>query len=368
MPATQRGQAYRLGPNRWGLRWYDNDGVRRRKSPFPSKSAALAHYRHMIEPELRGELARLLEITLFELVDLYLDRHAASVRPRTIAVLRERLAYATKAFGDVPLRDLERMSGEIASWRARLPQGSRYGVTQALRQALEAAVRWEYMRRNPAKLAGRNPQPPARTIRAFGMGEIEAIAAELSAIYRPLPAFAAATGLRPEEWQALERRDVDRGDRVLNVRRSVSSGEIVELAKTVRSRRQVPLSQRALDALDAMPPRLDSRLLFPAKGGGLMILDNFRRREWAPAIEASGIRKPARIYDLRSTFASNALAAGVSVFELARVMGTSVLMVERAYGTLLDGAGAGIVSRLDVFDVEQEKAAQKAAEARSEGV
>jgi hypothetical protein len=36
----------------------------------------------------------------------------------------------------------------------------------------------------------------------------------------------------------------------------------------------------------------------------------------------------ARIYDLRSTFASNALAAGITVYELARIMGTSVLMIE----------------------------------------
>jgi len=58
--------------------------------------------------------------------------------------------------------------------------------------------------------------------------------------WAPLPAFAAATGLRPEEWQALERRDVDRRARVPNVRRTVSSGEVVELGKTQRSRRQVP--------------------------------------------------------------------------------------------------------------------------------
>jgi integrase len=88
-----------------------------------------------------------------------------------------------------------------------------------------------------------------------------------------------------------------------------------------------------------------------------MNLDNFRRREWAPAIDAAAISKPARIYDLRSTFASNALAAGVSVFELARVMGTSVRMIERHYGALLDGAGAGIAARLDAFDAQRDHAA-----------
>jgi hypothetical protein len=81
-----------------------------------------------------------------------------------------------------------------------------------------------------------------------------------------------------------------------------------------------------------------------------MNLDSFRHREWAPAIEASGVRRPARIYDLRSTFASNALAAGVSVFELARVMGTSMAMIERHYGTLIEGAGADIARRLNAFD------------------
>jgi integrase len=297
------------------------------------------------------------ELTLTDLVDLYLERHEATVRPRTIEVLRARLGYATRAFGGVPLRDLEHMSGEIASWRVQLPKGSRYGVTQALRQALEAAGRWGYMTTNPAKQAGRNPQPPPRPIRAYTASELKAIAKELSAKYRPLPAFAAATGLRPEEWQALERRDVDRTGKVVTVRQTVSSGELVEIAKTNASRRQVPLTQRALEALDELPPRLDTPLLFPAKGGGLMNLNNFRRREWIPAIEAAGVTKPARIYDLRATFASRALAAGVSVFELARVMGTSVLMIERAYGTLLDGAGAGIAARLDAFEAQDRAAA-----------
>jgi hypothetical protein len=44
----------------------------------------------------------------------------------------------------------------------------------------------------------------------------------------------------------------------------------------------------------------------------------------------------------------------VTVFELARVMGTSVRMIERHYGALLDGAHAAIAERLDAFEAELE--------------
>jgi integrase len=356
MPAEQRGQPYKLGRGRYGLRYYDRDGNRRRAAEkFPSRTAALNHYRDVIEPMLRGEQPR-AELTLAEFVPLYLERHAAGVRPRTITDLRKRLAYATRVFGDVPLRDLERMSGEIAAWQAKLPERSRYGIVGALRQTLGGAVRWGHITTNPAVQAGRNRQPAPRPIRVYTRAELDAIELELAPAYRPLPVFAAATGLRPEEWQALERRDIDRGAGVLNVRRTVSSGEIVELGKTTRSRRQVPLTRRALHALDALPPRLDTPLVFPAARGGVHDLDRFRRRVWAPAIEAAAITRPARIYDLRSTFASDALAAGVTVFELARVMGTSVAMIERHYGTLLEGASAGIAGRLDRLDAARDDA------------
>jgi hypothetical protein len=76
---------------------------------------------------------------------------------------------------------------------------------------------------------------------------------------------------------------------------------------------------------------------------------NFRRRVWTPAIESSGVAKPARIYDLRSTFASNALAAGITTFELARIMGTSVKMIEQHYGTPIDSAHDAILTRLEGF-------------------
>ena len=93
-----------------------------------------------------------------EFADLYLERHAAVVRGRTVKILRDRLGYAVRVYGDVRLSELERMSGELAGWRANLTPGSRFAVMAALRQTLGAAVDWGYMVENPAKKAGRNPQ------------------------------------------------------------------------------------------------------------------------------------------------------------------------------------------------------------------
>ena len=45
-------------------------------------------------------------------------------------------------------------------------------------------------------------------------------------------------------------------------------------------------------------------------------------------------------------------------FELAKVMGTSVAMIERHYGTLIGGAHAGIAGRLDALEAQLEQAAE----------
>ena len=166
----QRPSAEAFGPLPSGkkqLRYYDNDGQRQTAGVFATRSEAWKHFREVIEPQLRGEPVALPDLTLADFAEVYLERHAAVVRGRTVKILRDRLRYATRVYGDVPLSELERMSGELAGWRAKLPAGSRFAIMAALRQTLGAAVDWGYMEENPAKKAGKNPQPPPRPVRPY---------------------------------------------------------------------------------------------------------------------------------------------------------------------------------------------------------
>jgi integrase len=192
--------------------------------------------------------------------------------------------------------------------------------------------------------AGRNQEPRPEELLPFTRGEIDALDAELGPVYGPLVVFAAETGLRTNEWTANERGDVDRSGPAIAVQRRYSDGTMTPYPKTAR--RRVPLSARAIEALDRLPPRLDTTLLFPAPRGGHIGLDTWRTREWYPALDAAGLPRRGP-YQLRHTFATEALAAGISIFELARVMGASVKTIDRHYGHLARDSEQAIRARLD---------------------
>jgi integrase len=339
--AEQQGNIYetRTGV---GIRWREGS-QRRYQSGFKNKTQARKWFRENVAPRLhRG--APSADITFNEFCELFLTRHAAAVSGRTVQTIRERLAPARAVFGDWKLRELEHAAADIAGWRETVPEGSRYRLMLALRQCLGAAVRWGYLTRNPARDAGPNPEPRAEELRPFTREQVDMLAQELGPVYGPLAVFAAETGLRTNEFVATERRDIDRSSGVVLVQRRFSDGQLTAYPKT--QRRGIPLTDRALDAVENVPPRLDTPLLFPAPMGGHIGLDTWRTREWYPALEAAGIEQRGP-YHLRHTFATEALAAGVSIFELSRLMGASVKVIDRTYGHLAVDTADAIRARLN---------------------
>jgi integrase len=284
-------------------------------------------------------------LTLAQLVADYLSQHEAE--RTTIDKLRWLLAKAVDAFGDRPVGEIR--SAEIAAWRMTIPEGHRFEATQALRQVLARAVVWQMLSTNPARLGVDNPQPKRKEQRPFeSWAEVSAVADGVGPRYGPMVIFAAATGLRPEEWIALERRDVDLDTRVVYVRRAFTDGRL-KCTKTEGSRRAVPLQAIALDALERTPVDRQTPLLFPSPRGGYLNLRNFRNRAWKPAQFDAGINPPRRVYDLRHTFATFALRAGISTFDLSRYMGASLTMIDRHYGHLARDGREHAIKLLDVF-------------------
>jgi integrase len=339
---AQRGQIYRQPGGLWAIRYRDAHGRRPQKTGFRTKGEA----REALEEALRrvrlGPLYR-PRATLRELVDAYLTQYEAA--PSTVKWMRYNLDASLACFADHRIGELT--AHQIGAWRASLPEGRRHPAHRALRQVLQAAVRWKWIEDNAAGLV-RNPAPKAGEIDPFeSWEEIEAIAAELDDVSGPLAIFLAGTGVRPEEAFGAEWRDVDLEHQVVTVRRAFAKGRLKEYVKTARSRRRVPMRARVRCSVERMARR--GGILFPAGRGGRIDLHNWRSRHWTPALAAAGV-KPRRVYDLRHTYATWSLAAGIDIFTLARRMGTSVQMIDRTYGHLAAGADEYERELLDAFD------------------
>ncbi len=163
--------------------------------------------------------------------------------------------------------------------------------------------------------------------------------------------FAAATGLRPGEWIALERRDVDLAEGVVHVRRAFRNGRI-KYPKTEGSMRACR-STTSLWRRSHGSRCTSTRRSCPAVSGGYFDLHDFRSREWKPAQQAAGITPSRRVYDLRHTFATFALRAGISIFALSRYMGASLTMIDRHYGHLTSDGVDHARRLLDVYSTAQ---------------
>jgi integrase len=344
----QRGSVFRRASGSWTARWYEGR-QRRQKGGFRTKNEATTWLVDRLERVRMGSLYR-EPLSVDATIDRYLAEHGPDLEPASVRRLRYELGHASRAFGSLDVSELT--PSLISTWRPTLPPRSRHQPFQALRQMLRWAVARDLLFRSPMESLD-NPRGPRPEIKPFGSWEeIEAVALELDPRFRAIPLFAAGTGLRPQEWRALTRGDIDRDERVVHVRRVHTIDGIRHYGKTERSIRRLPLRRRVLDALEEHATRVDTRILFPAARGGYIAASAFRDREWNPAVESAGLA-PRGPNALRHTFATFAIASGISLFELSRRMGTSVHQIDRTYGHLLPEADDALREAFDAWDLAQ---------------
>ena len=346
---VQQGQTIELtrrGPNGerlWAYRYRTGgrDSKRIQRGGFASEQDARDALERELE-RLRRERRIARRLTLAELVEAYLEQH--DVQPVTIEKLRYLLSKATAVFGDRRIGELT--SQEIAEWRMTLSPGYRFEATQALRQVLHRAVAWGMLDINPAKVGVDNPARRRKEQHPFeSWTELEALAEAIGPRYGPMILFAAATGLRPAEWIALEKRDIDRTERVVYVRRSFTRREL----KIQRRKRACERCRCRRAPRRARPDQAQQRLAAGVSRRARRIprhppLPPFR---WRPAQKTVGIDPLRRVYDLRHTFATFALRAGISTFDLSRYMGASLTMIDRHYGHLARDGREHAIKLLD---------------------
>jgi integrase len=151
-------------------------------------------------------------------------------------------------------------------------------------------------------------------------------------------AFPFLAGTRPSEQLALLWEDVDFEANVIHIRRmQEQNGEITNLTKTVAGTRDIPmgptLRTMLLDWRDRCPHLADAPpRVFPGigfarpwplprvHGGGPLLLTNFRKRFWAPALQRLGLPHVSP-HSARHSFISTLQAQGIEVGLVAKIAG-----------------------------------------------
>ena len=132
------------------------------------------------------------------------------------------------------------------------------------------------------------------------------------------------TGMRLGEILPLERGDL--ADGVFHVRRTAYAGSILQGTKTDHGEqaagRCVPCPPGLLALIQRLPPRLDSRLLFPTPMGRLWRERNFYRDVWYPAQREAGI--DMRPHEARHSYVTHLRARGIDDADLADIAGHRV--------------------------------------------
>ena len=152
---------------------------------------------------------------------------------------------------------------------------------------------------------------------------------------RPLVALALNTGMRRGELLSLEWARVDLNQRTIRVIN----------AKSDAGDRIIPMNEMVHALLSELAQRATSPLIFPSNrklGGKFLDL----KKGFHKAVELAGIPH-IRFHDLRHTFATRLVRAGVDIVTVQHLLGHSKITMTARYAHALADVKIAAVSKLD---------------------
>lgn len=267
--------------------------------------------------------------------------------------------------GSIPLQELDAPTLDRFYRDLRAEYSPKYvrNIALMLSTALTFAVKRGRLSRNPAKDA-ELPKAERPEMKCWSPEETKTFLEHVrdDRLY-PLWLLMATTGMRRGEVLGLQWGDVDLDGRRLSIVRAlvVNDGEVrVETPKTARSVRSIALSPAAADALRhwrkvQMEERLqwgsayvDSGFVFTRENGE-PIDPRTLTRSFARLCREAGL-PPIRLHDLRHTYATAALRAGIPAKVVSERLGhASIAITLDTYSHVLpqaDEEAAAVVERL----------------------
>jgi integrase len=248
--------------------------------------------------------------------------------------------------GDIPIIDLTRgmlYDVQVCLMEAGYAKGTIDGALSSTSAVLGYAMDEQRIEVNVAYRMRINPDDPLlnpirepHERRYIPPDEFAAFYKHVKPQHRGVCLAPVATGCRTQELLALERADHDAAQQLVFVhqRAKVFGGAADEDdaalrpgLKTTKGVRRKTKEERGRWTLfpailfTVAPARLHRRLIYPSPTGRVWGQRNFYRDVWEPAAEKAGTN--FTVYDLRHTFISHLVAAGVPAVEVAAYAGHS---------------------------------------------
>jgi integrase len=352
-----------VGTDPSGRRLQHFETVRGTKASANKRLAEL-----LIEIEKGGYVKTPRKLTLREYLGDWVKNHAGlNCRAVTAEGYKYRIDhYLCPALGQIPLATLRPQHiSRYLSNRIEQGQSARSVLHdyRLLHKALKDAVQLGILAVNPCD--GVQPPKPDDKEMSFltpaAIGTFLTHAQESPFPYYYLFRTMLYTGLRRSEALALTWRNLDLDKRTLTVtetlHRTAGGKFVLQPPKTKNSRRVIDLSESLTEVLQEYrsqvedqrvmlnTPLADSDLVF-AHVGGSPLDPSTVSHEFLKTARRAGLQ--IRLHDLRHTYATLMLAAGVNVKALSQSLGHSNVSITLGiYSHLLPGTGKSAAEQFD---------------------